>query len=44
MLIKDFSPRVQKSALERFHTKLRRGAGFDKECNFYLTIFTTKVS
>ena len=25
---------MQKSARERFHTKLRRGAGFDKECNF----------
>ena len=25
---------MQKSAREWFHTKLRRGAGFDKECNF----------
>ena len=36
-IIKDFSPRVQKSAREWFHTKLRRGAGFDKECNFNAT-------
>ena len=43
--IKDFSPHVQKSARERFHTKLRRGAGFDRECNFnaiFIWLFLTQ--